>query len=161
MTDWTCPACGQSFLHRHQSHSCARQEMEDLFADHPAAVAVTNAVHRHLATLGKVQMAATKTQVSFRRQVRFAWVWVPKQSAGSGPDVPVVSFGLRRKLTDERVWQSFLARRDFWTHHVLTPRAKDVDAPLKAWLSEAFETVGAGAGPTRPSKGAPSRRRPA
>lgn len=144
--DWTCPACGQSFLARNQSHSCARQEMKELFADYPAAVAVTNAVTRHLASLGTVEMAATKTQVSFRRRVRFAWVWMPRQSAGSGPDVPVVSFGLRHKIGSGRVWGSFLARRDVWTHHVLVPRAKDVDGELKGWLRESFETVGAGAG---------------
>jgi hypothetical protein len=143
--DWTCPACGQSFLSRGQSHSCARQEMEALFEAYPAAIAVTRAVHRHLAGLGPVEMAATKTQVSFRHRIRFAWVWMPKQSAGSGPDVPVVSFGLRQRLGSERIWTSFLARRDVWTHHVLVPRAKDVDAQLKGWLREAFETVGAGA----------------
>lgn len=145
MADWTCPACGQGFTRKGQSHSCARQKMEALFGHYPEAVAVTRAVHRHLATLGAVEMAATKTQVSFRRRVRFAWVWMPKQSAGSGPDVPVVSFGLRRRLASDRVWNAFLARRDFWTHHVLVPQAAALDAELKGWLAEAFETVGAGA----------------
>ena len=143
--DWTCPGCGQSFTHRNQSHSCVRQEMEALFQDYPGALAVTKAVQRFLGTLGPVEMAATKTQVSFRRQVRFAWVWMPKQSAGNGPDVPVVSFGLRHKVTSERIWQAFLARRDFWTHHVFVPRAKDVDRELEGWLRESFETVGPGA----------------
>ena len=131
MGDWTCPACGQSFTQRNQSHSCARQEVEELFADYPAALAVARAVHRHLATLGEVEMAAAKTQVSFRHRVRFAWVWMPKQSAGSGPDTPVVSFGLPHRLASGRIWRAVRARGSFWTHHVLVPSAKHVDAQLK------------------------------
>jgi hypothetical protein len=145
MTDWTCPACGQRFTRKGQSHSCARQQVEALFADYPAAVAVTSAVQRHLATLGPVEMAATKTQVSFRRRVRFAWVWVPRQAAGSGkPDVPVVSFALRRRETSKRVKESVMARTGLWMHHVGVPQATAMDSELKGWLAEAFQTVGAG-----------------
>lgn len=146
MADWTCPDCGQSFTRRNQSHSCARQEAEELFEDYPAAVAVTRAVQRHLASLGPVEMAATKTQVSFRRRVRFAWVWVPRQAVGPGkPDEPVVSFALHRREAAGRVKESVQARGDLWTHHVVVPSARQVDARLKAWLGEAYETVGPGA----------------
>ena len=150
MTDWTCPACGQSFTARNQSHSCARQEVAELFEDFPAAVQVTQAVQRHLATLGPVEMAATKTQVSFRHRVRFAWVWVPRQAVGPGkPDEPVVSFALRRRETAKRVKEAVNPRGDLWMHHVVVPSPRQVDAPLKAWLQEAYETVGAGAGRRR------------
>jgi hypothetical protein len=147
MADWTCPACGQGFTRKGQAHSCARQELEDLFEDYPAAIAVTQAVQAHLATLGPVAMAATKTQVSFRRRVRFAWVWVPKQAAGGGHSpTPVVSFALRRRETHGRVKESVTPRDGVWMHHVEVPRANGVDRQLKGWLQEAHDSVGAGAG---------------
>jgi len=154
--DWTCPGCGQAFTRRHQSHSCARQGVEELFAAYPEALAVTQAVHRHLRTLGDVEMAAAKTQVSFRRRIRFAWVWMPKQSAGSGPDVPVVSFGLPHRLTADRIREAVQARGSFWTHHVLVPGPRQVDAELKAWLAESYEVLGPGAS----TKAAPTATRP-
>lgn len=120
--------------------------MEALFEDYPAAVAVTRAVQRHLATLGPVAMAATKTQVSFRRRVRFAWVWVPRQAVGPGKDdFPVVSFALRRRETDARVKESVNPRAGLWMHHVVLPSARHLDTQIKDWLREAFETAGAGA----------------
>lgn len=144
--DWTCPGCGQSFTRRDQSHSCAHQEVEELFEDYPAAVAVTRAVQRHLATLGSVQLAATNTQASFRRRVRFAWVWVPRQAVGPGqPEEPVVSFALRRREMAPRVKEAVNPRGDLWMHHVVVPSARQVDAALKGWLSESYEVLGPGA----------------
>lgn len=152
MTDWTCPGCGQRFLAKGQSHSCARQAVEALFEGYPAAVAVTGALQRFLATLGPVEMAATKTQASFRSRVRFAWVWVPRQAVGPGkPDEPVVSFALRRRETAKRVKESVNPRGDLWMHHVVVPSAKDLDAEVKAWLREAYETVGPGARAAKPT----------
>lgn len=146
MTEWACPDCGQRFLAKGQTHSCARQDVEGLFEEYPAGVAVAGAVQRFLATLGPVEMAATKTQASFRSRVRFAWVWVPRQASGAGkPDEPVVSFALRRRETAKRVKESVNPRGGLWMHHVTVPSAKDLDAEVKAWLREAYETVGPGA----------------
>lgn len=151
---WTCPTCGQEFLRKGQSHSCDRRAVEELFADYPAAVKVTQVVKAHLDHVaaaagepedaGGVRMAATKTQVSFAARRRFAFVWVPEQAAGHGkPDTPVVSFLLRRRETDSRVKESVQVGREAWQHHVVARSARQVDRQVKAWLAEAYATVGA------------------
>lgn len=146
MTGWTCPRCGQRFLRKAQSHSCDRRAVEELFADHPKAIKVTQLVQAHLdaVSAGGVRLAATKTQVSFAARRRFAWVWVPRQAVGPGkPTDPVVSFALARRETDARVKESVNPRGGRWMHHVVVPSGRQVDAPLKAWLAEAYESVGA------------------
>lgn len=141
---WTCPRCGQRFARKGQAHSCDRRAVEELFADYPKAVKVTQLVKAHLDTLGEVRMAASKTQVSFAARRRFAWVWVPAQAAGRGkPKEPVVSVALRRREEDRRVREAVQVRRDLWMHHVLVASGRQVDARLKGWLAEAYATVGA------------------
>ena len=147
---WTCPRCGQSYARRNQRHSCDRRAVEELFADYPKAIKVTQLVQAHLdqvaaeAGTDAVRAAATKTQVSFAARRRFAWVWVPRQAAGpSKPDEPVVSFALSRRETDGRVKESVSPRRGLWMHHVVVPAGRQVDGQLKAWLAEAYATVGA------------------
>lgn len=43
-----------------------------------------------------------------------------------------------------KVTQLVQARRDLWTHHVPVQSGRQVDAELKAWLAEAYATVGQG-----------------
>lgn len=142
---WTCPRCGQTYARRNQSHSCDRRAVEELFAEFPKALKVTQLVQAHLDEVGgtAVRTAATKTQVSFAAQRRFAWVWVPQQATGSGPDDAFVSFLLPRRVESSRVRDAVNARGDLWTHHVPVKSGKHVDDELKGWLAEAYETVGA------------------
>jgi hypothetical protein len=92
MADWTCPSCGQQFLRRNQSHSCQTQDVEMLFAGYPAAVSLYRHVRKSLEGLGPVEMAITKTQVSFRAQrgLRFCWMWCPPEGVKGVPDEAVV-----------------------------------------------------------------------
>ena len=82
---WTCPVCGRQFLHRNASHSCAVQEVEAFFAGRARPLALFRPIREYIVSLGDIEVAATKSQVSFAARTRFAWVWLPQQYLPNAP----------------------------------------------------------------------------
>jgi hypothetical protein len=143
--EWHCGRCGRAFRVRNARHSCVSQTPAALFREHPRALAVVRAVERALTKVGPVEVEATKTQVAFRAERRFAYVWVPQMVLGRGsPDESVLTFDLPRRIGSPRVKEVVEVRPGLWTHHVPVASAREVDAEARAWLSEAYETRGLG-----------------
>jgi hypothetical protein len=136
---WRCPRCGQGFVQRNASHSCFVQDVETLYADHPRALAVVEAVARVLRREGRIEVAATKTQVSFRARTRCAWVWMPIHSLGRGPADVYVAIDLPLPVRSRRVKQRVEVRPGHHLHHVRVEGPEDVDQELSDWLRAAYK----------------------
>lgn len=138
MSAWTCPRCGRAFAAR-RAHACNRQAPEAFLAPYPDALPLYRAVRRALATLGKVSVEATRTQIAFGAPHRFAFLWIPQMSLHRGPPDVYLAFDLRRRVRSPRIKQSVEARRGLWTHHMRLAKPEDVDDEALAWLREARE----------------------
>ena len=63
----------------------------EFFAGHPIGLAVFKTVEAELVGLGQVEVRVTKSQVAFRRDRGFAYLWVPGHHL-KNPDAEVVSW---------------------------------------------------------------------
>jgi hypothetical protein len=113
---------------------------ERLFADNPTRLRLFRAVRELVESLGDVRVEATKSQVSFGTNHKFAWVWLPPKWERKRPhDCIVLSFGLRRQLEHQRIEQAVEPHPGRWMHHVVVAQESDLDHPLAEWLREAYE----------------------
>lgn len=138
---WRCPRCGRGFAARNASHSCAVQAVADLLRPYPAAWPVYAAVRDAIAAIGPAEVAATKTQVAWRRRIGFAWLWVPAMALRRGaPDV-YASFALPVPVRSSRIKEVIEVRPGRFMHHVLVPDPSSVDPELEGWLRAAYEAA--------------------
>ena len=118
----------------------ATRTPEELFAGRPAAFRFFSAVRAFVVSLGPVEIRVTKTQISFTARTGFAWVWLPQMWIRKQPDESiVVSFALRRKITDVRVKQVAEPRPGRFMHHVVIRREADLDDEVRGWVREAYD----------------------
>jgi hypothetical protein len=117
---------------------------ERLFADNPTRLRLFRATRALIESLGDVQVEATKSQVSFGTDRKFAWVWLPPKWDRKRPDDCIVlSFGLRHEVKDSRIEQAVEPHPGRWTHHVVVTDESDLDPTVVQWLREAFEVSSA------------------
>lgn len=115
---------------------------EDFFAGHPAALAVFEKVRSILERLGPIEVRTSKSQVAFRRQRGFAYLWMPGQYL-TKPDAEVVlSIALGRHERSPRFKEDVHPATAHWMHHLEIHGTNDVDDEVCAWLREAVERAG-------------------
>lgn len=108
-------------------------------------------VHEYLTTLGPIDVAATKTQISFRARIRFAYLWFPNRVRGTGKPEMFLTFDLRRPEPSPRIKERVNPRSDLWVHHFSLRKRDDFDAEVRGWLREAFTS--ASSAPARRKRG--------
>lgn len=112
-------------------------EPEDLLDGHATAWAVFDAVLRCLDDLDAVEVRTTKSQIAFRRQRGFAYLWLPGQYL-RGPHAEVVlSIALDRHEPSPRFKEVVQPSPGHWMHHLELAGADEVDDQVVAWLHEA------------------------
>jgi len=58
---------------------------EGLFEGQPGSLKLFETVRKFIESLGSVEIAAAKTQVSFGVKTKFAWVWLPQMWVKNAP----------------------------------------------------------------------------
>lgn len=112
---------------------------EDFFANHPGALAVFQRVTAELLELGHVEVRVTKSQVAFRRDRGFAYLWLPGQHLRN-PDAEVVlSIALGREDTSSRWKHVVHPATKHWMHHLEVNDPDEIDSEVVAWLRESAE----------------------
>lgn len=115
----------------------AGRRPEDLFDGFPRGLAVCRAVEQAVSSIGAASVAATRSQVAFRRRRGFAYVWRPGQYVDS--DVPaVLSLALPREVASDRFKEVVHPSAQVWMHHLELDDAAQVDDQVRAWLREAY-----------------------
>lgn len=127
------------------THHEARDAASDHFAGNTVALDVLHLVRQAVGRWGLVKERVGVSQVSFRRQRGFAYLWNPGRYVVS--DVPVVlSLCLGRQLDSPRFKSIVHPAAGTFMHHLEIRQSSDVDAEVVSWLREAW----AEAGPRRP-----------
>jgi hypothetical protein len=112
---------------------------EKLFHGKPVQLRLYHHVREFIASLGPVTIDVLKTQVSFGRKRKFAWVWLPMDWDKRRPPTSiVVSFSLGERINDPRIAQVVELAPGRWMHHVIIEMESDLSEDVKGWLKQAF-----------------------
>src|SRR5690606_2402390 len=95
-----------------------------------------------LRDMGDVEVAATKSQVAFRRRRGFAYLWLPGMYLSKPQAEVVLSIALPRAVDSPRWKEVAHPSTNFWQHHLEIQSVDDVDDEVVAWLVEAAEAAG-------------------
>lgn len=130
---------------------------EELFAGHPASLAVYRALRGAVDELGGARERVTRSQVAWSRRRGFAYAWRPGQYVRS--TVPLVlSVALPRELSHARVKEVAHPSPGTWMHHVELAGPGDVDDEVVDLLRQAAAAAGPSTGssarPGAPEPGA-------
>lgn len=113
--------------------------VEDLFVGWAEALALFQAVRRYIESIGPVTMEATKSQISFGTETKFAWVWLPRPWDKKRPENSIVlTFSLGRHIEHVRIAQVVEPYPGRWTHHVIIENEADLDQDVRGWLRYAY-----------------------
>lgn len=112
----------------------------EFFHDSPLGLAIYEAVAFSANQLGAVQLRVSKSQIAFRRQRGFAYLWRPGQYVSS--TVPaVLSLALPREVKSARTKEVAHPSPGVWMHHFELHDPTEVDSELNEWLREAYEAA--------------------
>jgi hypothetical protein len=110
---------------------------QDFFAGQPLGLAAYHRVLEALAPDGPIDVRVSKSQVAFRRQRGFAYLWLPgRYLARPGVDV-VLSIALGRRIESPRWKQVVEPTPGRWMHHLEIRDITDVDEEVVQWVREA------------------------
>jgi hypothetical protein len=109
---------------------------EEFFVGVPLGTTVVDRVREILAPLD-VEIRVTRSQIAFRAERGFAWLWRPSMYLGKrGVDV-VLAIALDRRDASARWKQLVSPTPRMWMHHLEIRRIDDVDEDVAACLLEA------------------------
>lgn len=106
------------------------------FNDHPRAVAVYAAFDEALERrFGPQEPRVQKTQITYTNPRVFACVSLPRRKGEEGI---LVSLGLGRRESSQRVAVASEPYPGRWTNHIPVRTPEEVDGELMAWVEEAY-----------------------
>jgi hypothetical protein len=95
-----------------------------------------------ISCLGEVEIRVTRSQVAFRRQKNFGWVWIPTQYLHRKAAPLVLTLAMRRRDSSPRWKQIVEPYPGRFTHHLELYSVRDVDEEVETWLKEAWQQAG-------------------
>lgn len=111
---------------------------EEFFEGSPDGLAIHDRVAEVVGSFGDVSTRVTRSQVAFRRDVGFAFVWRPEQYVRS--EVPaVLSIALTHRVDSPRFKEVAHPSPRVWMHHLELLQVSQVDDEVRGWLREAWE----------------------
>lgn len=114
-----------------------------LFGADLAALAAYRIVHETIAAWGGCEERVGRSQVGFRRDRGFAWLWNPRQYLRHPAADVVLTFALDHELASPRIKQAVRTSALHVVHHVeLADPVAELDAELLGWLHEAYDRAG-------------------
>lgn len=114
---------------------------EEFFVGVRLGTAVVDRVRDILAPVD-VEIRVTRSQIAFRAERGFAWLWRPSMYLGKrGVDV-VLAIALDRRDTSPRWKEIAHPTPRTWMHHLEIREIDDVDADVAACLLEAARCAG-------------------
>jgi hypothetical protein len=114
---------------------------EQVFSGSPRGLELYRAVVKMLAAPTPPAIRATKSQVAFREQRGFAYLWWPGRYLAS--EVPaVLSIALPRRVDSARFKEVVNPSPGVWMHHLELSSEAQLDEEVGGWLHEAREAAG-------------------
>jgi hypothetical protein len=119
------------------SAAAAARKPEMVFEGYPDAAAIFAAVKTAVAKAGGGETKVGKSQIAFRRDLAFAWVWRPGRYLRGKVAPLVVSIRLGRRDASTRWKQIFEPYPGRFMHHLELRSREEVDGEVQDWLTEA------------------------
>jgi hypothetical protein len=95
-------------------------------------------LYRVAGTIGNVDIRVTKSQISFRRQKAFAWVWMPGKYL-HGTVAPLeLTFVFRCRDKSTRWKEIVEPSPGHFTHHLELYSTNEIDDQVRDWLRDAW-----------------------
>ncbi len=116
--------------------------LDEFFAGQPLSRAIYEAVYRSLQDLGPLEPRITKTQVAFKRQRDFAWVWMPEKYLRRKAAPLVLSLAFRARDPSPRWKEIVEPRPGRYMHHLELYDPADVDDEVRAWIKKSSDLAG-------------------
>lgn len=118
-----------------------RSTPESFFDGSPDGLRVFRAIAQAVDEIAEAQLRISKSQIAFRRQRGFAYVWRPAQYIDS--DIPaVLSIALGEQLHSPRFKEVVHPSAKVWMHHLELREPAQVDNEVKDWLRQAYDSAG-------------------
>lgn len=92
--------------------------------------------------IGPTELAVTKSQVAFRRNRPFAWVWIPGKYLRRKAAPLVLSISFPYPDLSPRWKQIIEPAHGRFMHHLELNSINDIDDEVRAWLQSAWEVAG-------------------
>jgi Domain of unknown function (DUF5655) len=125
------------------------------FTGLPVGVAVHSRLVELLRPMPDVRFRVSRSQIAFRRDRGFAWLWRPGQYLERPGAEVVLSIALGREDRSPRWKQVVNPTATQWMHHLEVHSVDDVDDEVVDWLTEAAARAGR---PGSPPGGQPAGR---
>ena len=115
---------------------------EEFFSGRPFSKQLYEIVYREVKNFGEVNIQVTKSQVAFRKERNFAWVWIPGQYL-KGKTAPLVLTLSYRHRDDSPRWKEIVEPAPGrFTHHLELYEPSDIDEEVVSWLRNTWEESG-------------------
>ena len=114
---------------------------DEFFAGKEPSKKLFDAVRREVESLGEVSMRVTKSQIAFRRQRAFAWVWTPGQYLKGAVAPLVLTVSLRERDKSPRWKEIVEPYPGRFTHHLELYDKAEIDGEVRGWLRAAWEAA--------------------
>jgi hypothetical protein len=114
---------------------------EEYLAGDEEAQKLFAAVTAAIAEIGPATIHPSKSQIAFRRQRNFAWVWRPGKYL-KGKVAPLVLTLVFTMRSDSARWKEIVEPKPgSFTHHLELYTPADVDDEVRDWLRAAWEAA--------------------
>lgn len=114
---------------------------EHYLGDDAEALPLFAAVAAAIAEIGPATIHVSKSQIAFRRQRHFAWVWRPGQYL-KGRVAPLVLTLVFTMRIDSPRWKEIVEPKPgSFTHHLELYTPADIDDEVRGWLRAAWEAA--------------------
>ena len=113
-------------------------DLEAFFAGYEASRPLFDTLLAVVQAIGPAELRVTKSQITFRRRVAFAWAWVPDRYLRGGHAPLVLSVSLRRRDTSPRWKEVVEPSPGRFMHHLELREVGEIDGEVCQWLAEAY-----------------------
>lgn len=116
--------------------------LEEFFDRHPESRLLFDALTALIGEPGPSEMRVMKSQIVFRREKDFAWVWAPGQYRQSRKNAPLVlTLSFPQPDPSPRWKEVVQPSQKRFIHHLEILSLNDLDEEVRAWLQSAYENA--------------------
>ena len=118
--------------------------LDEFFAGQVLSRQLFDALRGMLEELGPVELHVTKSQIAFRRNKAFAWVWMPGKYLRGQAAPLVLTLSLPSRDASPRWKEIVEPRPGRFTHHLELFAVDEIDDEVRLWLQAAWEKSSCG-----------------
>jgi len=115
--------------------------VDEFFAGRGPSRQIFDALRAAIEALGPAGIRVSKSQVAFRRNKAFAWVWMPDMYLRGRHAPLVLTLSLNRRDDSPRWKQIVEPSPGRFTHHLELHSESAIDGQVCHWLQEAWQAA--------------------